>query len=199
VQRREAAHRQPNDVRFANSEMIENRSDVIGSAVLRIRIWVFGYIGGRITPRVERNAAVAPAEMAHLRLPTAMIPGKFMHEDQRRSGTRFLVVEAHSVFGLSVRHAPQTNETLRLPLGDATRLRLAPPRFVRPVQPFCEMEQAEPFIRGAQSHQQPSNFVPLQLAPPMIDIPQDRPHSLQALSGSFGKWECPRSPRSHDQ
>jgi len=61
------------------------------------------------------------------------------------------------------------------------------------------MEQAEPFIRGAQSHQQPSNFVPLQLAPPMIDIPQDRPHSLQALSASFGKWECPRSLRSHDQ
>jgi hypothetical protein len=44
------------------------------------------------------------AEMAHLRLPGAVVTGKFMDEDNRRSRARFLVIQTNVVTGSDFRH-----------------------------------------------------------------------------------------------
>src|SRR6476620_7801338 len=103
MQRGKAAHGQSHDMRALNPEMIENRADVVRGAALRIVGLVLRHVGGRITTRVERNAAIALAEMPHLRLPAAGIAGELMHEDQRLSGTCLLVVQADSVISRGVR------------------------------------------------------------------------------------------------
>src|SRR5438034_343074 len=88
-----------NDVRALEAQMIEHRSDVGGGAPLGIGDLACRHIRRRITSGVECDAAVAPAEMSHLPLPAAMIPGEFVHEDQRRAGTGLLIVKANSVVG----------------------------------------------------------------------------------------------------
>ena len=72
---------------------------VVGGAALRIGSLTFRYVGGWIAPRVERNAPVAQAEMPHLELPAPMIPGEFVHEDQRCAGAGLLIVKANFVVG----------------------------------------------------------------------------------------------------
>src|SRR5215467_3292981 len=93
MQRRETSHREPNDMRAVNAEMIQQRADVVGGAVLRIGCRTWWHVGRLVTSRVERDATVALAEMAHLWLPAAVIPGELVHEDQRLSGTCFLIVQ----------------------------------------------------------------------------------------------------------
>src|SRR5262245_56789307 len=105
MERGEAAHRESNDMRAADAEMIEDRTDIVDRAVLRIGGSILWDVGRRKSPRVVYNTAIAPAEMPDLRFPAAMIAGELMHEDQRRSRARFLIVEADFVVGLSVRHA----------------------------------------------------------------------------------------------
>jgi hypothetical protein len=43
--------------------------------------------------------------MAYLRLPAAVVAREFMHEDDRRAGAGFLVVELDAVVGSQGRHA----------------------------------------------------------------------------------------------
>src|SRR5262245_58048069 len=105
MKRGEAAHRQSNNVRAVDAEMIEYRADVVGGAALRIGGLTFRHVGGRIAPRVEPNAAVPLAEMPHLELPAPMIASELMHEDHRLSGTCLLIIQTDSIFGHSVRHA----------------------------------------------------------------------------------------------
>jgi len=95
----EAAHRKTDDVRPLDAQMIEQQSYVVGSASLRIGDLACWHIRRRITSGVECDAPVASAEMSHLCLPAAMIPGEFVHENQRRAGTGLLIVKANSVVG----------------------------------------------------------------------------------------------------
>jgi hypothetical protein len=44
------------------------------------------------------------AEVVHLRLPGAIVTGKFMDEDNRRSRARFLVIQINVVTGSDFRH-----------------------------------------------------------------------------------------------
>src|SRR6266508_1819455 len=54
--------------------------------------------------RVVGDAAVAPAEIAHLRLVGPMIAGEFMDEDDRNSGPRLFVEQHDAIVGRQVRH-----------------------------------------------------------------------------------------------
>src|SRR5882672_1604248 len=99
MKRGEPAHRKPDDVRALDAQMIGYRSDIVGGTCLGIGYVAFGHIRRRITSGIECNAAIAPAEMPDLRLPTALVPGEFVHEDQRRAGTGLLIVKTNSVLG----------------------------------------------------------------------------------------------------
>ncbi len=75
------AHGQAHDVRRADVQIVEDGEDIVAGACLRVAGDVRQYIGARPAARVEGDAAVAPGEVAHLRLPTAMVAGKLMDED----------------------------------------------------------------------------------------------------------------------
>src|SRR5436309_14637028 len=110
MKRGEAAHRKANDVRALEAQMIEHRSDVGGGAPLGIGDLACRHLRRRITSGVECDAAVAPAEMSHLRLPAAMIPGEFVHEDQRSAGTGLLIVKGipSSVMASGMAESPRS-------------------------------------------------------------------------------------------
>src|SRR5262249_11383259 len=104
MQRRKAAHRQADDMRLVDAEAVEHRKDVVAGAVLRIALRLRRHVGGRVTAGVVGNAAVAPAEMAQLRLPRAVVAGELMYEHDRRTRTDLLVKEFHAIVGGKVRH-----------------------------------------------------------------------------------------------
>src|SRR5262249_6516855 len=104
MQRREAAHREADDMRLVDLERIEHCADVVACALLRIFFLVFWDIWRRIAARVEGDAAVMLPEMADLLLPGAAIAGKFMDEDDRNAFAGFLVIELHSIVGRQMWH-----------------------------------------------------------------------------------------------
>ena len=60
--------------------------------------------GRRIAAGVEGDAAVAPGEEPHLRLPGPQVAGIFVDEDQGRAGAGFLVIELDPVIRHNHRH-----------------------------------------------------------------------------------------------
>src|SRR5579862_524086 len=104
MQHGKAAHRDADDVRLRNVESVEHGADVVARPLLRILIPVLRHVGGRIAARVERDAAVAPREIAQLRLVAADVAGEFVDEDDRVAGAGFLVIEADAVVGGEVGH-----------------------------------------------------------------------------------------------
>ena len=104
MNRRVAAHRAADDVRFSDFQMAHDRRNVVGGDRLRILRYRFRHVGRRIAARIEGDAAIAPAEVTDLRFPGMQIVGEFVHEDNRRAATGFFVIELDSV-GVSVRHA----------------------------------------------------------------------------------------------
>src|SRR6185312_4286401 len=105
MQRGEAAHREPHDMRAVDAQMVEHRGNVVGGTRLRIGTRALGHIGGRIAPGVEGNAAITLAEMTELRLPAPEIAGEFVDEDDWRSVAGLLVVKADSVIRPGLWHA----------------------------------------------------------------------------------------------
>src|SRR5207302_8685428 len=65
---------------------------------------VLGDIRGRITARIEGDAAVTTREKAQLRLVAAIVAGEFMHEDDRVAGAGLLVIEADAVVAGHIGH-----------------------------------------------------------------------------------------------
>jgi hypothetical protein len=59
------------------SEGVEHGADVVAGAGLRIALGLGRHVGGRIAPRIVGDGAIAPAEMAKLRLPGADVAGEF--------------------------------------------------------------------------------------------------------------------------
>jgi hypothetical protein len=100
----EAAHRQADDVRLVDLQRIHHGADVVARAVLRVLVDRVGHLGRRIAARIVGDAAIEPAEMAHLRFPRADIAGKLVHEHDRDAGADLLVIELHSVVGGQMRH-----------------------------------------------------------------------------------------------
>ena len=101
---REAAHGQADDVRLVDLQGIEHGADVVAGARLRIALDLGGHVGGRIAARIVGDGAVAPAEMAKLRLPGADVAGEFVHEYDRNPGADLLVEQLHAVVGGEMGH-----------------------------------------------------------------------------------------------
>src|SRR5438045_9798322 len=95
MQRREAAHREADDMGLPLTDVIEHGENVVGSACLRIGSDVFRHVGGWEATRVEGNGAIALSEMAHLRLEAAQVAGKFMNEDHGTAGSRLFEITTH--------------------------------------------------------------------------------------------------------
>src|SRR5579863_3317182 len=104
VERGETAHRQAHDVRPVDRKVIEHGFNVVGGKGLRIGAGAFRHVRWRITPGVEHDAAIAPAEVAQLRFPTSEIACEFVHEDQRRARSGFFAVQPDPVLCDRVRH-----------------------------------------------------------------------------------------------
>jgi len=104
MQRREAAHRQSDDMRLPLADVIEHGEDIVGGAGLRIGGDMLRHVGRWEAARVERDGAIALAKMAHLRLVAAQIAGKFVNQDHGTARSCFLEIQAHPVIRRGVRH-----------------------------------------------------------------------------------------------
>ena len=104
VQRGEPAHRQSDNMRLVDLQMIQHRPDVVRRSCLRILRHILGHIGWWIATRIVGNGTITLAEMPHLRLPASIIAGVFVHEDNWPARAGFFVVKAHSVISHCVRH-----------------------------------------------------------------------------------------------
>jgi hypothetical protein len=69
VERREAAHGQPDNVGAVDLERIEHGTNVVARAVLRITLPIRRHVRRRIAPRVVGDAAITARKIAELRLP----------------------------------------------------------------------------------------------------------------------------------
>ena len=87
-----------------DAERVEHAADVVARARLRVALEVLGHVGGRIAARVVGDAAVAAREVAHLRLPAAVVAGELVHEDDRRAAAGLLVVQLDAVVGVQRWH-----------------------------------------------------------------------------------------------
>src|SRR6516162_3620037 len=104
VERGKAPHRQADDMRLVDSEVIQHGFNVVSGKGLRIRSGTLWYVRWRITSCVERNRAISPAKMSQLRFPASEIASEFVHEDNRHASSDFLVEEPDPVACDRVRH-----------------------------------------------------------------------------------------------
>src|SRR5438034_5815062 len=104
VQGCETAHRQPDDMRAVELQMIQHRDDVVARVGLGIARRILRHVGGRKAARIEGDATEVAREKAHLRLPAAIVAGEFMDEQQRHAAARCLVIELDAVLGGGVGH-----------------------------------------------------------------------------------------------
>ena len=99
MQRGETAHRQADDMGLVDPQMIEHRGDVVRRPGLGVFRHIVRHVRRRIAARGVGDRPVSLAEMPHLGFPGAVVAGEFMHEDDRRARTAFLVVQADAVIG----------------------------------------------------------------------------------------------------
>ena len=99
-----AAHRQADEMRGIDLEVIEHRHRVAHDVVVAVDIRVCRHIGRRVAARRIGDAAVALAELAHLRLPAAVVGGEFVHEQNGRALPDLLVIKPHFIGGDRVWH-----------------------------------------------------------------------------------------------
>ena len=104
MQRGVGAHRVADHVRLVDAERVHHGDHVVAGDVLRVAGGIGGHVGGRIAALAVGDAAVLAAEVAHLRLPAAVVAGVFVHEHDRRSGADLLDVELGAVRCGNFRH-----------------------------------------------------------------------------------------------
>jgi hypothetical protein len=92
VERGIGAHGMAHDVRLVDLQRVHQRDNVGASEVLAIARGVVGNVRRRIAALTVGDAPIGAAEPAHLRLPGAVIAGKFMDKDDRRPGAGFFVI-----------------------------------------------------------------------------------------------------------
>src|SRR6516165_9030200 len=98
------AHRYADDVRLGDRETVEHGADVVAGALLRIAGGIFWYIRGRVAAGIVCNAAIAPREVADLRLKATVIVGKLVDKHNRSARPGLFVVETDAVIGGDVWH-----------------------------------------------------------------------------------------------
>jgi hypothetical protein len=104
LQRGISAHRQADEVRLVDRKMIEHGDRIAHHVLVAVGGRIGWHVGRHIAARRIGDAAVALAELAHLRLPAAIVGGEFVHEQDRHALPGFLVVELHIVATDRVRH-----------------------------------------------------------------------------------------------
>ena len=101
----EPAHRKPHDVSVINAEVIDHHSDVLGRALLRIGGKGFRNVRGGVTAGIKRNAAIAPAKVAQLHFPAAVVAGELVQEDYRLARSHLFIEKRDPILCGRVRHA----------------------------------------------------------------------------------------------
>src|SRR5262249_2653217 len=91
-------------MRFFDAECVHQGDDVSAGNILAVARRIVRDIRRRIATLAERDAAMRAGKMAHLRLPGAVVAGKFMDEHHRRAGARFFVIKIHAVAGFELWH-----------------------------------------------------------------------------------------------
>ena len=91
-------------MRLVDLQMIQHRDHVVAEFLVAVGVGRRRHVGRRIAARRIGDAAIAPREVAHLRLPGAPVAGELVHEQERRAAARLLVVQAHIVAGGGERH-----------------------------------------------------------------------------------------------
>ncbi len=104
MQRGVASHGDADDMRLVEAERVEHGADIVARARLRIALQPRRHVRGRVSPRVVGDGAVAPREIAQLRLVAAVIAGEFMDADDCGAGARLFVVEPDAVVGGEMWH-----------------------------------------------------------------------------------------------
>jgi hypothetical protein len=61
--------------------------------VLRVVRHIIRNIGWRVAAGIKSNTAVTAAEVAHLRLPAAIVAGKLVHKDDGETTTGFFIIK----------------------------------------------------------------------------------------------------------
>jgi hypothetical protein len=93
-----------NDVRLVDLQCVHQRDDVRAGEVLAVARGVVGDVRRWIAALTIGDASIGAAEPAHLRLPGAVIAGKFVNKDYRRPGARLFVVQVHAIAGFDFGH-----------------------------------------------------------------------------------------------
>src|SRR5882672_2483946 len=96
MQRGVTPHRAADDVRPSDAQVAHHVGNVVGGERLRVLRCRFRHVGGEIAARIEGDAAVTAAEVAHLRLPAAQISRELVDEHDREPRSGLLVVELHA-------------------------------------------------------------------------------------------------------
>ena len=92
------------DVSIINLQCIHQRDDVRAGGVLPVTRGIVRNVGRRIAALTIGDAAIGAREAPHLRLPGAVIAGKFMDKDDRRPGAGLFVIQVHAIGGFDFRH-----------------------------------------------------------------------------------------------
>src|SRR5712664_4193007 len=84
-------------MRLLDTKTIKHHQDIVGGTVLAVGRRILRHVRWRIAARGIGDGPVAPAKMLKLLFPAAMVASEFMDEDDRRSASSFLIVEAYAV------------------------------------------------------------------------------------------------------
>src|SRR5215471_6393647 len=93
LQRGIAPHGQADEVRAVDLQVIEHGDRVSHDVHVGVSRWVARHVGRSVAARRVGDAAIAPAELAQLRFPAAMVAGELVYEQNRRALTDLLVIE----------------------------------------------------------------------------------------------------------
>ena len=104
LQRRIGAHRQSDEMRLGNLQMIEHRDRVGVEMLVGVAVGRRRHVRGRIAARGIGDAAMAAREVAHLRLPIGVVGREFVHEENGRSAAHLFEIEADIVARDGMRH-----------------------------------------------------------------------------------------------
>ena len=99
VQSGESPHGDPDDVRLPDGVSVQYGDGVVDGVLLGIRSGIGGDLRRGIAPGDVGDAAVAPRESPHLRLPRAMVAGELVDEEDRLTTPHRLCVQRHAVGG----------------------------------------------------------------------------------------------------
>src|SRR4029453_4742181 len=91
-------------MRLVDLEMVHDRGDVVGGAVLGVARGSLRHVRRRRAAGTISDAAVALAEVAHLRLPRAVVGRELVDEHDGLAGAGLLVPELHAIVGGGVWH-----------------------------------------------------------------------------------------------